>query len=108
MKEQFTSLDQVNNLREIQALKKLNPHSNIIDLLDVVYETKYGRLSLVFELMDMNLYEYIRTVDDYIDTKQLKLVMYQLLRSIDHMHKCGIFHRDIKPENILICKKNNK
>ena len=28
--------------------------------------------------------------------------MYQLLKSMDHMHRNGIFHRDIKPENILI------
>jgi len=25
-----------------------------------------------------------------------------VLKSIDHMHRNGIFHRDIKPENILI------
>ena len=24
------------------------------------------------------------------------------MKSLDHMHKKGIFHRDIKPENILI------
>jgi renal tumor antigen len=28
--------------------------------------------------------------------------MYQLIKSMDHMHRNGIFHRDIKPENILI------
>jgi len=28
--------------------------------------------------------------------------MYQLLKSLDHMHSNGIFHRDIKPENILL------
>jgi renal tumor antigen len=28
--------------------------------------------------------------------------MWQIMKSLDHMHKKGIFHRDIKPENILI------
>ena len=28
--------------------------------------------------------------------------MYQLCKSIYHMHRNGIFHRDVKPENILI------
>ena len=27
---------------------------------------------------------------------------YQLIKSLDHMHRNGIFHRDIKPENILL------
>jgi serine/threonine protein kinase len=30
------------------------------------------------------------------------MFMYQLLKSIYHMHKNGIFHRDVKPENILV------
>nr|XP_046155103.1 MAPK/MAK/MRK overlapping kinase-like [Oncorhynchus gorbuscha] len=28
--------------------------------------------------------------------------MYQLCKSLDHIHNHGLFHRDIKPENILI------
>jgi len=35
MKNHFDSLDQVNNLREIQALRRLSPHANIIKLLEV-------------------------------------------------------------------------
>merc|ERR1719253_830726 len=31
--------------------------------------------------------------------------MFQLAKSLDHMHRHGIFHRDIKPENILIVDK---
>jgi hypothetical protein len=41
----------VNNLREIQALRRLSPHPNIINLQEVLYDQPTGRLALVFELM---------------------------------------------------------
>lgn len=36
MKNQFESIEQVNNLREIQALKRLSPHPCIIRLVEVL------------------------------------------------------------------------
>ena len=102
MKNHFDSLDQVNNLREIQALRRLSPHGNIIKLLEVLYDQPTGRLALVFELMDMNIYELIRGRRHYVAEDRIKTYMYQLVKSMDHMHRNGIFHRDIKPENILI------
>lgn len=108
MKNHFSSIDQVNNLREIQALRRLNPHRNIIDLEEVLYDQQSGRLALVFELMDMNIYELIRGRKQYVKTSRIKLYMYQLLKAIAHMHRNGIFHRDIKPENILIAGEELK
>ncbi|GMH43764.1 hypothetical protein BSKO_11698 [Bryopsis sp. KO-2023] len=102
MKNHFESLDQVNNLREIQALRRLSPHPNIIKLLEVLYDQPTGRLALVFELMDMNIYELIRGRRHYVAEERIKSYMFQLIKSMDHMHRNGIFHRDIKPENILI------
>ena len=57
---------QVNNLREIQALHRLSPHPNVIRLLEVLYDQSTGRLALVFELMDMNVYELIRGRRHYV------------------------------------------
>jgi len=102
MKNHFQSIDQVNNLREIQALRRLNPHSNIVRLHEVLFDKGTGRLALVFELMDMNIYELIRGRKNYLSERRVKIYMYQLLKAMAHMHKNGIFHRDIKPENILI------
>ena len=56
-----------------------------------------GRLALVFELMDMNMYEAIKGRRHYLPETRVKFYMYQVLKAIDHMHKNGIFHRDIKP-----------
>eukprot|EP00002_Diphylleia_rotans_P039135 TRINITY_DN9006_c0_g1_i18.p1 TRINITY_DN9006_c0_g1~~TRINITY_DN9006_c0_g1_i18.p1 ORF type:complete len:475 (-),score=107.35 TRINITY_DN9006_c0_g1_i18:442-1791(-) len=102
MKNQFESMEQVNNLREIQALKRLSPHPHIVRLVEYIYDKSSCKLGLVFELMDMNLYETIRGRRQYLSEKKLKWYMYQLIVALDHMHQNGIFHRDIKPENILV------
>mmetsp|Transcript_16035 Transcript_16035/g.17940 ORF Transcript_16035/g.17940 Transcript_16035/m.17940 type:complete len:417 (+) Transcript_16035:36-1286(+) len=102
MKNHFDSLDQVENLREIQALKRLSPHAHVIKLLEVLYDEPTGRLALVFELMEMNMYELIRGRRHYLPEGKVKGYMYQLLKAMDHMHRHGVFHRDIKPENILL------
>jgi len=102
MKNRFESIDQVNNLREIQALRRLSPHEHIITLEEVLYDQPTGRLALVFELMDANLYELIKGRRHYLNPQLIKSYVWQLMKSLDHMHRKGIFHRDIKPENILI------
>lgn len=72
MKNHFDSLDQVNNLREIQALRRLSPHPNIIKLTEVLYDQPTGRLALVFQLMDMNIYELIRGRRHYVAEEKVR------------------------------------
>mmetsp|Transcript_5273 Transcript_5273/g.9662 ORF Transcript_5273/g.9662 Transcript_5273/m.9662 type:complete len:660 (-) Transcript_5273:1028-3007(-) len=102
MKNTFDSIDQVNSLREIQALRRLNSHPNIIELQDVLFDRSSGRLALVFELFDMNIYELIRNRKQYLPSSLVKSYMYQLLTAIAYMHRQNIFHRDVKPENVLV------
>ncbi|XP_025775196.1 MAPK/MAK/MRK overlapping kinase [Puma concolor] len=99
---QDEDIEQVNSLREIQALRRLNPHPNILTLHEVVFDRKSGSLALICELMDMNIYELIRGRRHPLPEKRITCYMYQLCKSLDHMHRNGIFHRDVKPENILI------
>lgn len=40
--QKFKSIDQVNNLREIQALRRLMPHPNIVNLEEVLYDKPTG------------------------------------------------------------------
>uniref|UniRef100_A0A3Q2PCR2 MOK protein kinase n=1 Tax=Fundulus heteroclitus TaxID=8078 RepID=A0A3Q2PCR2_FUNHE len=102
MKQTINSLDQANNLREVQAMKRLSPHANIIQLHELIYDKGTGTVSLICELMEMNIYELIQGRQTPLPDHTVKSYMYQLCKSLDHMHSSGIFHRDVKPENILI------
>ncbi|XP_063683307.1 MAPK/MAK/MRK overlapping kinase-like isoform X8 [Bolinopsis microptera] len=102
MKQRYTSIDQINNLREIQAMRRLSPHDNIVELKEVLFNKKTGILSLICELMDQNLYELIRGRKSYLPESDIRSYMFQLCKSIEHLHKNGIFHRDVKPENVLL------
>ena len=93
MKHVFESIDQVNALREIQALRRLSPHPNIVKLYEVIYDQPTGRLALVFELMEKNIYELIKGRTHYLKESFVKNYMYQLMKAVDHMHRHGIFHR---------------
>ncbi|TMS21724.1 MAPK/MAK/MRK overlapping kinase [Larimichthys crocea] len=102
MKQTINSLEQANNLREVQAMKRLSPHANIIQLHELIFDKETGTLSLICELMEMNIYEFIQGRETPLPDHTVKNYMYQLCKSLEHMHSCGIFHRDVKPENILI------
>lgn len=41
----------------------------------------------------MNIYELIRGRRHYVAEDRVKVYLYQLMKSMDHMHRNGIFHR---------------
>ncbi|KAM6204211.1 LOW QUALITY PROTEIN: MAPK/MAK/MRK overlapping kinase [Sarcoramphus papa] len=101
-KQHFESMERVNNLREIEALRRLSTHPNTLVLHEVVFDKKAGSLSLICELTDMNIYDLIKRRRKPLPEKKIKNYVYQLCKSLDSIPRNGIFHRGVKPENILI------
>lgn len=108
LKGKFTSRAQVENLREVQALRRLSPHEHIVELHEIVFDEATGRLALVFELMDANLYDLIRGRRVCLSPSLVRSYIHQLLQALAHVHDRSIFHRDIKPENVLVDQKTGR
>ena len=105
LKSRYRCADEVNHLPEVTVLLAMRGHPNIITLYDVLYDPTTQYAVLIFELMDMNLYEFMKFNKKPFTEKEALLIVYQLLNGLSYLHSHGIFHRDIKPENCMINKK---
>ncbi|KAK6631802.1 hypothetical protein RUM43_013866 [Polyplax serrata] len=102
LKKDYHSLAEVTESPEVIAMRKLSHHPNILHIIEFHVDPIPGKVTFIFELMDMSLYDMMKNRKRPLPEIRVKRYLYQLLKGLDHLHHHGIFHRDIKPENILI------
>jgi renal tumor antigen len=98
----YGSIEEVFDSAELKTLQKIEYHPNILSLVDFAFEPQNGALTLIFDLMEMSLYDFIKERNKKLSESRCKNFLFQLTLGLNHLHRSGIFHRDIKPENILI------
>ncbi|KAL4067528.1 kinase-like domain-containing protein [Scleroderma citrinum] len=94
--------------RELQIMRLVS-HPNVVDLKAFFYSNGEKKdevyLNLVLEYVPETVYRASRhyaKLKQPMPALQIKLYMYQLLRSLAYIHSLGICHRDIKPQNLLL------
>jgi mitogen-activated protein kinase 15 len=92
--------DSQRTFREVMLLQELNGHDNIIRLLNVIKAENDVDLYLIFEYMEADLYNVIRS--GILQEVHKKFIIYQLLKAIKFLHSGDIIHRDLKPSNVFI------
>ena len=111
LKRKYKKWEDCLELRECRSLQKLHEESlsnkpgeeNIIKLKQIIFIKKTGTLNLVFEYMETDLLELMKSREPKkLSEDQIRDIMHQTLLGLSFMHKYGFFHRDMKPENLLL------
>ena len=92
--------------KEIKYLKILNNHPNIIQIYELIENTK--NYYIVMEYANGGeLFNYI-VKKDYLTEEESSYFFVQIIKSIEFIHSHKICHRDIKPENLLLTGNKKK
>ena len=95
--------------REIQNMRKIRAHVNVIRLEGVLELTQESKCTifLVMELANGGeLFDRIK-LDCGAREATAKLFFQQVLLGVMHCHNHGVCHRDLKPENLLLQDSND-
>ncbi|CAD8069878.1 unnamed protein product [Paramecium sonneborni] len=100
--------------RELQILQELD-HVNVLKMKHAFYTPADNKdetyLNVVMEYFPDTLYSFNKSfIKDFKKMPDIlvKLLSYQLIRSIAYISLLGICHRDIKPHNVLVDPQSNK
>ena len=117
LKRKYKKYEDCHELLEVRSLQKLHNQStfnkpgeeNIINLKQVIFIKKTGTLNLIFEYMETDLLELMKSCEPKkLKEDQIRDIMHQTLLGLSFMHKYGFFHRDMKPENLLLTRNKLK
>jgi len=88
--------------REIQLLKDLKGHKNIINLLGSENDRDDKKYFYLMPYYSENLFDYIKRNNTTLQIEQRLLIFDQILSALEFSHSKNIIHRDISPTNILL------
>ncbi|KAG3020710.1 hypothetical protein PC121_g425 [Phytophthora cactorum] len=91
---------------EIDILRYLGAHRNIVSLHDVLY-LKDETIMLTDLVEGGELFDYIVDMGS-VSEQDAAHLLHDVCRALDYVHSRGVCHRDLKPENVLLSDRSVK
>lgn len=90
--------------REIDVLKKIGKHANIVRLYQVIKTKRYFMLVTEY-CPNGELYDYLVDKGKLSEPQSCNYFL-QILSAVEYLHEHNIVHRDLKAENLLLTEDN--
>lgn len=91
--------------KEVNLMKRLNGHPNILQMFEVLEDAE--KFYLILELASGgDLFDKIISMGGFSED-QARVYFQQIVSGLRHCHDQGIIHRDMKPENLLLDANGN-
>ncbi|XP_045161517.1 cyclin-dependent kinase 11B-like [Mercenaria mercenaria] len=96
----------ITSLREINTLLKAQ-HTNIVTVREIVVGSNMDKIYIVMDYVEHDLKSLMapETMKQPFLVGEVKTLMLQLLRGVQHLHDNWIIHRDLKTSNLLLSHK---
>merc|ERR1719192_1338279 len=94
----------ITSLREINTLL-ISQHPNVVTVREIVVGSNMDQIFIVMDFVHhdlKSLMETMRKKNQVFLSGEIKCLMIQLLRAINHLHDNWILHRDLKASNLLL------
>ena len=91
--------------KEICILNRVSSIPNVIQLYGTVIDPLTDTISIITDYLPSEL---PKTLFPKLTIDEIRILMYQLLVSLNESHKRGIMHRDVKPGNMLFSKNHKR
>lgn len=93
--------DKQRKLQEVENIKLIPPHPNIIRFYDYWFENRH--LCIQIELCETSLNQIVeKSPDNKLPESKVWDFVVDLLLGIKHLHDNELLHLDVKPDNILL------
>lgn len=88
-------------IHEVEMMRRVGDHANIAQIVDTFVDKDFAYM-VVEMCFGIDLFDWVDGLEGkQPPTEQVRTMLFDMVRGINHCHKLGVLHQDVKLENFV-------